>query len=157
MSRGTDDGRHEGWVALLFADGERASGTSGRGVIVWPDDDIKREEIRPFADVIAWQPQCECGWRGVRRLLADERDENIDRKYNEPTEAREDELMAEWERHIAPEVRTARVSDLADRLADVQHDLSAAVAEARAAGASWGDLGRALGMTRQGAQQRYGG
>lgn len=147
---------HEGYVALMFADGERHSGTTGNGVLVWPGGDIKREEIRPYADVVAWQAHCECGWTGVLRPLSAERPEDMYERWREPTGEREEDFRLEWRAHVAPEVRTSRVTDLAAQIAGLQRDLTVAVAEARREGASWSDLGRALGVSKQAAQQRYG-
>ncbi|HWD07817.1 MAG TPA: hypothetical protein VHA57_01860 [Actinomycetota bacterium] len=43
------------------------------------------------------------------------------------------------------------------RLAAAEAELAGAVEHARRSGLSWGMLGAALGITRQAAQQRYGG
>lgn len=47
------------------------------------------------------------------------------------------------------------LAGLAQLQADVDQVMTAAVAGLLAAGYSWADIGRQLGMTRQGAQQRY--
>lgn len=160
---------HEGWVGHVFADGILSSGTStGAGVYAegytyLPRDDndtstwgvIDPAYLRPYSEVTGWVVRCSCGWRGVTRPLALERD--VDPRWNEPSDEREHELMDEWRLHIAPLTRTGRVRDLADQLADVQAQLWDAVREARNAGASWSDVGSALGVSKQAAQQRYGG
>lgn len=46
--------------------------------------------------------------------------------------------------------------ELRGRLAEAEAAIVAEVRRERRAGASWGDVGRALGMTRQGARQRFG-
>lgn len=46
--------------------------------------------------------------------------------------------------------------ELRDRLAEAEAAIVAEVRRERRAGTSWGDVGRALGMTRQGARQRFG-
>lgn len=46
--------------------------------------------------------------------------------------------------------------ELRGRLAEAEAAIVAQVRRERRAGASWGDVGRALGMTRQGARQRFG-
>lgn len=50
-----------------------------------------------------------------------------------------------------------RLAALATRRDDVDAGIAALIATLRAAGASWTAIGTALGITRQGAQQRYGG
>jgi hypothetical protein len=46
--------------------------------------------------------------------------------------------------------------ELRGRLAEAEREIVAQVSRERRAGASWGDVGRALGMSRQGARQRFG-
>ena len=53
----------------------------------------------------------------------------------------------------ADDVDLAVMADLAREVDDL---VAAAVAAQRAGGRSWGDVGRALGVTRQAAQQRFG-
>lgn len=145
----------EGYVALLFADGQQGSGTTSTGVFVWPDGDIKREELRPYAEVMAWQVQCDCGWRGITRPLDQERPEDMDPDHREPTPEREDQLAEEWRAHIRPVIRLEEVRDLADELAEVTGRLETAVRAAWAAGVDWSALGRAVGMTARDAERRY--
>lgn len=153
---------HEGYVALMFADGERSSGTTGTGVLVWPGDDIKREEIRPYADVVAWQVRCDgppgapCHWTGEWHPLDEERPEHVDQRWMEPTEERERGLILEWREHVDALAAIRRVSDLARQVAALQRDLDTAVRACRAGGASWLDVGRALGLTQRAAEERYG-
>lgn len=155
-------GDHEGYVSLLFADGERSSGSSGRGVLVWPGGDIAREEIRPYADVVAWQVQCDgsrerpCDWVGQRFDLAHERPEHIDGRWMEPTEDREEAFRQEWLRHVRPFEVTRKVEAAADGVRRAIDALEDAVTAARADGASWSQIGRAAGVTKQAAQQRWG-
>ncbi len=49
------------------------------------------------------------------------------------------------------------VEAAADRIRAAEEQLAAAVASARRLGHSWSELGAALGVTRQAAQQRFGG
>ena len=55
------------------------------------------------------------------------------------------------QREALDEVESAR-----DRLASAEAELASAVALARSFGCSWSELGRALAVTRQAAQQRFG-
>jgi hypothetical protein len=48
-----------------------------------------------------------------------------------------------------------RLSQLADMREGLDADIAQAVSELRDRGVSWGDIGRALGVTRQSARQRY--
>jgi hypothetical protein len=48
-----------------------------------------------------------------------------------------------------------RLSRLADMREGLDADIAQAVSELRGRGVSWGDVGRALGVTRQSARQRY--
>ncbi|EIC09114.1 hypothetical protein OR221_0822 [Microbacterium laevaniformans OR221] len=48
-----------------------------------------------------------------------------------------------------------QVQSAAIRLADIEADISKFVLIARDNGASWADVGQALGITRQAAQQRF--
>jgi hypothetical protein len=48
------------------------------------------------------------------------------------------------------------VADMAELRQEVEANLTAAVAAARAAGATWTALGVKLGVSRQSAQERYG-
>lgn len=50
----------------------------------------------------------------------------------------------------------AQLADVAMRIEKLQEDIPRLVDECRQEGASWALIGRALGTTRQAAQQRYG-
>jgi len=49
------------------------------------------------------------------------------------------------------------VEAAADRLRAAEEELAASVGAARCLGYPWSDLGRAIGVSRQAAQQRFGG
>lgn len=157
-----ESGEHEGYVALVFADGEQSTTTSGQGAHVWPGGtagkvgDITREEVRPYSDVVAWQVQCECGWSGRTYRLVDEDPSNILPRWMEPIEERESQIIDEWRAHVRPANAVYRLARLADDAREVDAQIEESVSDARRAGASWSQIGRELGMTKQGAQQRYG-
>jgi hypothetical protein len=55
-----------------------------------------------------------------------------------------------------PGVELGRLIDAAHAAADAERELADAAHAARDAGASWAQIGDALGLTRQAAQQRWG-
>ena len=55
-----------------------------------------------------------------------------------------------------PGAELARLIDAARAAADADQHLAEAARAARRAGASWSQIGNALGLTRQAAQQRWG-
>lgn len=82
---------------------------------------------------------------------------------NAKTKRSDDEMLAEiaadTDRHIGPSIDGAPVRAITaavQRREDAEVDIAAHVAAAREAGFSWGVIGEALGITRQGALKRYG-
>jgi len=71
------------------------------------------------------------------------------------TDENEDLMLREWEAHIAPLRGTADVRHAAAEVAEAEARLTAAVAAARKQGATWEAIGRAAGMTRQSAHERW--
>jgi hypothetical protein len=83
----TDDGKHEGWVANVLADGRASASSTGGGVIVHDlldsdeaagyevrryDDSDYLDVIVPWDQVATWRITCTCGWTGSQRpALAD--------------------------------------------------------------------------------------
>lgn len=57
-----------------------------------------------------------------------------------------------WPGHVA----AVEVRVWADLGAEVDQELHAAVQRAREAGATWANIGQALGISKAGAQQRFG-
>jgi hypothetical protein len=157
------DVQHEGWVVPFFADGAESAGTtSNRGVLV----DFDRDEWRPDSDVIGWRAGCDCGWRGPEWLrvaspgeaewvdVAGRLIHNPDSAYLEPDA--EQVVIDEWRQHIAPHKLMERVEEAAEAYTTAGRELDKLVTEAHAAGASWADIGRAVGITRQSARERWG-
>ena len=58
-------------------------------------------------------------------------------------------------RHVAPDVSLHRIRTLDGSLKELEAQLDEAVATARAGGVSWEKIGRAFGISRQGAQKRW--
>lgn len=71
---------------------------------------------------------------------------------------------AERPRRVAParvvardaQAGLIRLHDLRTQQRELEEEIEAQVRALEVAGASWADLGRALGMGRQGTRQRYG-
>jgi hypothetical protein len=57
--------------------------------------------------------------------------------------------------HTVPGAELARLIYAARAAADAEHELARAAHDARHAGATWTQIGDALGLTRQAAQQRW--
>lgn len=161
-------GDHEGWVAKVLDDGRVAGATTGGGVIV---HDLTAEDIAagyqvrrypgsdhvdvvvPWERVATWRGMCECGWTGPERPAVtepeyDTRDcpEDVDDKVFFPA----------WRVHVGPIVALNELADLAEQLRDLECRVDQQVQHARAAGASWSEIGRELRLSKQGAQQRWG-
>lgn len=159
---------HEGWVANVLADGRVASSSTGGGVIVHEltgDDVVAGREVRryegsdhldvviPWDQVTCWRVMCQCGWTGPERPAV------TDTKYASRAcpEDIEDRFFAPaWDAHVAPYVVLFDLAELTKQLHDLEHRITEKVQLARAGGASWADVGRATGLSRQGAQQRWG-
>jgi len=158
---------HEGWVANVLDDGRTASGTTGGGVLLLEVTAVDRAAgyqisshpngaesvVIPWERVATWQARCECGWRGSSRRAATN-EEHGDRDC--PGEI-EDSFIREWQTHVAPYVALTDLGHLIDQQRALDNDIEGKVRLARHHGASWSDVGRAAGMTKQGAQQRWGG
>ena len=168
---------HEGYAAFVVADGRTTGTSTGGGVLIrLPDSEDRAAaawaagrapvnedtyEFVPWDGVVAWQTRCECGWTGKRW----ERSTTLPGEYGghdpedaflpdgETVEAR---AMQDWDSHVGPLDQLGGVSDAAGELEKARQRLDQAVREARAGGASWADIGRAAGMTRQSAHERWG-
>lgn len=159
---------HEGWVANVLADGRVSASTTSGGVIVHEltgDDVVAGREVRrydgsdhvdvvvPWDQVATWRVTCQCGWTGSERPAVTET------KYGtrDCPESLEDSWAApEWDAHVAPFAALADLEQLVDQLRDVETSIADKVRLARTGGASWTQVGRAAGLSKQGAQQRWG-
>jgi hypothetical protein len=120
-------------------------------------------ELVPFAEVVGWQVQCSCGWTG-RRWTREETlpggygGHNAEDAYLPDGRTVEDHGSELWSEHVAPIGRLAGVERAALALGEARQALDEAVHEARAQEppASWAHIGRAAGMTRQSAHQKWG-
>ena len=181
----TEGSEHEGYVVCVFADGLYGSGgrwmeinlmtLDGRPVAHETDPD--RSAWRPPSQVVGWKVACSCEpfrehvildplWTRVwdpadedvaaRRIYAGppasaDAADISDREDLEPV------FLDVWHRHIAPDLSLHTIGSLSRNLKDLEAQLNDAVAAARSAGVSWDKIGRAFGITRQGAQKRWEG
>lgn len=84
----------------------------------------------------------------------------LDDEYSVHIDERDDDLeellIAEWHAHLQPEDHTRSIRTAVDAITTAQQALDLEVAAARSAGLSWADIGRAAGVTRQAARERWG-
>jgi hypothetical protein len=175
MSRSTDDGRHEGWILHYFADG--SSGGGGRShdetsVDYAPDGSpaSTQDEFRHPGAVVAWQAICTNAldggaicWRGPRweRVhTPEEADPDNNRGYTKDGLAEDGDLVAEnmyidWEEHPLPVDILQKITETTTAIAELEQQRSDHVAHARLLSQSWEAIGRAAGMTRQSAHERW--
>jgi hypothetical protein len=132
--------KHEGWTASVLTDGTDTSASS--------------RELSPR--VTGWRPACDCGWRGSsfypRAEYPSEHGQAPDEVEGWETDTG---CYEEWNRHLHEAVPELRLYTLAQTIEHAQRQLDDAVTEARAGGASWTTIGRAAGMTRQSAHERW--
>ncbi len=184
----TEDGRHEGYLAPMFGDGQRGRGVTAGSV---PPDEVvvgaetQREDgswtwpTRPSGEVTGWVVCCDCysntsfgapsSWIGpgftrvpsktledlpARRIFA--ADDHV--AYVSERDDVHDTAVELWRsEHTFGTDALTEVQAAAAAAAQAKLRLDAAVALARHSGASWADIGRAAGMTRQSAQERWRG
>lgn len=164
---------HEGWVANVLADGRVSGSSSGGGVIVHEllaDDLAAEREVRrypnpdhpgsthvevvvPWDQVATWRLSCQCGWTGLEQPAATETQYGT---RDCPEEIADRVFAPAWDAHVAPFVALADLEQILDQARDLEQRAGEKVELARAGGASWAQVGRAAGLSKQGAQQRWG-
>lgn len=157
MSGSHSNGPHEGWVAAVSPDGRGSIGARGAHMLL-PGGDLL-----PNAEVVGWRAQCECGWVGPRwRRVTDPADHDLaahrvfDREGGDPPVEVDDLAHQEWKAHVAPDETLAVLASAAAEARAARRRLDQAASCARAAGASWEAIGRAVGISRQSAHERWG-
>lgn len=164
------DNNHEGYVAAIAPDGRLASGGVAEGILVhgitgeYKPAGESDEEIVPDDLIMSWRGACTCGRQGEvwqRVLTPSEADFASRKAYCRPGDAAyvslpvEDAVQDEWMIHIAPSQSILGVEAAAKEHRQSTHRLDKTVAAAKAAGASWADIGRAAGISRQAAHERW--
>lgn len=182
----TEYGEHEGWDAAEFTGNRFSFGSTGGGAMVkrrdpatgrWESYDPGDPEVVDGREAIGWRGLCECGWTGPlwqRVATPAEHDPDDRRIYDgEPrltesgrTDGRiwggpppqvEEAIFAEWRAHVKPLTALDAVREQAAGVTAAQARLTEAVRAARQAGSSWTDIGRAVGISRQSAHERWAG
>jgi hypothetical protein len=181
-----DQGTHELYLSSVFDDGTRSGGYRGVGADAqvessWAPDGTSlpesRRSWRPAEDVVAFEVTCDCSVPGTNRATSTvlARWERVPEQQLEDLSqgrlfvpAGEDAMDASdrpnveaamlqlWSEHVAPLDATAALQVAWVRHRQALADVDEAVRAARAAGLSWVDVGRATGMTRQSARERWG-
>ena len=171
---------HEGYPAYMAPDGRHADATNGVGLLIRRADadqaarrawragrspaDNELYDFVPWADLAGWQTACSCGWTGTRWDRADAivgyEGAVVDEENSWLPDGRSvyETAEAEWLAHVNPLRALGRVSEAAQALATARRTLDLAVMDAREQEppASWAEIGRAAGMTRQAARGRWG-
>ena len=179
----SEDAHHEGYLLPHFLDGQRGAGVTGGnipddevavGVGVINDDGDLRYQTRPAAEVVGWVVCCDCSagrvtttWTGptfvrvpspslesiaARRVFAPD----DDAPYASERSELEDAARELWRlEHVCGADAVGEVQAAAAGAAQADLRLETAVALARHSGASWETIGRAAGMTRQSAHERW--
>jgi hypothetical protein len=174
MSWHSADNLHEGYIEYIFADGFAGSGGRADGITVtiFPDGTpiprADRPPPRPAAELAGWQAACRCkgrpdAWRGdlwlrgeatvVKDRVLGMADAHAGDIEDLPAGML---LRGQWNRHLGPaysELADVRAAAAESKRARAQLDEKVAVA--RAAGASWEDIGESAGLSKQSAHQRW--
>ncbi|NHW48608.1 hypothetical protein HAV21_17180 [Paenarthrobacter sp. MSM-2-10-13] len=168
----SNDYNHEGWVAFVAPDGRLSGSSTGAGVLFHgitgeyphagefnPD-----EEIVPNDLIMSWRGACTCGWQGElwQRVptaadadLATRKEYVPSGEFADVSGEVEEAVREEWLVHIAPSEAILGVEAAAKEHRQAGLRLDKTVAAAKAAGASWTDIGRAAGISRQAAHERW--
>jgi hypothetical protein len=165
------DNAHEGWAACVAPDGRLSASSSGEGMLFagvtghYKRDETRQDhEVVPDSEIIGWRGQCQCGWQGEiwERVMSPAAADFGRRRdfvpldgFADASRKVEDAISEEWKAHIAPSDSIVGVEVAAREYNQAGHRLDKTVAAAKAAGASWADIGRAVGISRQSAHERW--
>jgi hypothetical protein len=160
--------QHEGWVANVLADGRVSASSTSEGAVVheltagdvaagyevrrYPGSDYL-DVVVPWRKVTRWRVTCSCGWTGSERRAVTETEYGT---RDCPEAFQERHFLPEWRAHVAPFAALADLERLLEQARDLDSRAADAVRVARSGGASWTQIGRAAGLSKQGAQQRWG-
>ncbi len=179
----SEDASHEGCLVPHFLDGQRGVGVTGGNIAAdqvavgeptMSDGGNLRYRTRPAAEVVGWVVCCDCSagrtmtkWTGptfarvpspslesvrAHRIFAT--DDEVPYASERPEV--EDAARELWRlEHVFGADAVGEVQAAAAGAAQADLRLETAVALARHSGASWETIGRAAGMTRQSAHERW--
>jgi hypothetical protein len=134
---------HEGYVAYLLDQPVTETWDGGSMTYSEWTSTSSAELVTHYVKARA---QCECGWTGHA----------VPASRDCLEQAEEDALMEEWySEHANPLLRLQAVTQADEDVRDAEGRRVSAIAVAREQGASWSDIGSALGVSKQAAQQRY--
>jgi hypothetical protein len=147
------------------------------------DGDVEPDDWRSHEAAIGWIGACTCGWRSAPwTRAAKPTDEDLAARrafgdfvwidgaavtdfdpanppgpvlFDIDHRAIGEITHAEWKQHIEPDRLLAQIADLTAQRHELDERLAKAVAQARAVNATWEDIGRAAGITRQSAHERW--
>lgn len=181
----TDEGRHEGYLVPVFAEGERGNGSTGGGI---GDDQIAvgagecaedgtwTYPTRPASEVTGWMVCCDCWpgdsfrpatWQGpiFTRVSSPDQEDLAGRHLYAPDDEVayvaerievEEAVIDVWRtEHVHCAEALGEIETSASAAAHAKDRLDAAVATARRGGASWPEIGRAARMSGQTVQERW--
>lgn len=180
----TEGSEHEGYVVCVFADGMygaagkhmQISLMTPDGKTIWENnEDPDSVAWRPPSQVVGWKIACSCEphekhvimdqlWTRVwdpaeedltRRLIYAGDPSSDNAAYVSDREDLEPLFLDQWRSHIAPDLHLQTITILGEQLKQIEAQLDEAVAAARSDGLSWDKIGRAFGITRQGARSRW--
>lgn len=186
MSWTTDDGEHEGYAVPEFGDGVRGIGVMTHGVpdteviveMTYRDGVVDPQvRTRPAAKVIAWRVVCNCttGTGGhietvvdgpLTRVPSATLEDLAQRKIfatddDVPDVAYRDDVghliyTIWWTQHAVIHARLSQLTRAAATETTARKTTNDLARQARADGRTWEQIGGAVGITRQSAQQRWG-
>lgn len=174
-----EDGMHEGYFLPLFADGSQGSSLHGDQIEIGVDPEgrkipIGKRELRSQDEVTGWDLCCNCSFKGSRqyRTVVLARWERVwPPEISDPAARRvatddpwwidgdpavEEAALPVWESHVSPQKAIEAITSAQVATGRASRQLDEAVAAGRAGGLSWADIGRAVGVTRQAARERWG-
>lgn len=179
----SEDGLHEGYLVPQFGDGQRGLGVVGGGIPddqIAVSHDREAEHgygLRPAGEVTGWVVCCDCStrdsfgpmstWVGpVFTRVPSAALEDLSRRRLHAADADvadaafrpevEDAAREPWRlEHVFTTDALGEVAAATSEATAAQRRLEAAVRFARHSGGSWEAIGRAAGMSRQSAHERW--
>lgn len=151
-----DYGRHEGYAATIARGDRKVRAHVTEGM------ELEDGTCVPDSDTLGWRTTCSCGWTAplMFERVTDPSASLTERQVFDteggwPPQEVSQLCSAEWHEHIRPDQDLDAVRQAAEDHRLSGERLDRAVAGARDGGASWTDIGRAAGVARQTAHERW--